>query len=141
MNSEFSIAPLVEGFLHKRKNEKASTLFGSTNKRWFTLDTKTKQFAYAETKQGKAKRQISLENFVAVNEISGIRGKPKGFTHAFMLKTSERNYILFAATSEELDKWLSAFALLLSDQNEPQQPAKVEEKKQEEIRVPFGQSP
>ena len=59
---------LVEGFLHKRKNEKASTLFGATNKRWFVLDPIARVFSYSESKNSKQKRQISLDSLSAVAE-------------------------------------------------------------------------
>ena len=132
----------MEGFLHKRKNEKASTLFGATNKRWFTLDPVARTFFYAESKSGKQKRQISLETLSAVAESLDQRPKPKGFPFAFALTTAERNYVLYTSSSEELHAWLSAFSQLLARPlGNPASGPIGEEEKKVEARMPFGESP
>jgi hypothetical protein len=105
----------VQGELKKYKTSAISKLFGSFNLRYFEINFKKEEFGYKLNKYDKL--------FKSTHRISDILDFTKDvpapikakcdWRFGFIIKTQDKDYIVFAVNYDEMQKWIFALNIIL----------------------------
>ena len=105
----------VRGYLKKLKNSSFNRIFGTTNLRWFEYNKETQQFGYKESSKDTDFVQFLLLNDITdhhenltIEEMQSCEWK-----FGFKVQSLKKNFILFAQSLGEREKWKKLFDVLL----------------------------
>jgi hypothetical protein len=107
----------ISGYLRKLKRD--IFLPGATNKRWFELNFDKKTFSIKEKDDSPNYKEIikfeEIKNYIPIP--SKLFFKVCDYKYGFKIKTTNRKYILFAKTDEDIIKWEEGFKFILKNKN------------------------
>lgn len=135
----------IEGWLKKKKSDSSNGFFSKLkgkqhsplesklsiawNKRWFTLDSESRTFAYSDNEKKKAKQVIPFDDitdfFDCVDENNMASGKWK---HKFTVTTKSKDFVLYTRSEAEWKIWVDGFKAVLQPKEEPKKKKKKTKK-------------